>query len=356
MLDIESLLSPIDEAEPSGPDLEYDAEWQEVERLSQPKAEQQFGDTIIPAEEPDWRTLAEKSEALFSRTKDIRNAILLARAQAHLDQFPGVASGIQLIHKMVEQFWDSVHPQLDAEDDNDPTMRVNALSAMADPESLLTDLRRTFLFRSRSHGELTIRQIEIVAGKLSAGEEESVPTEAQLDMQLAAVVADDANLPILVSDTLNSVRALSQLLDEKIGAGQSPDLKPLIDSLLTVDQSLGRVAGAAAGEGAVDEAGAEGGESGAVAGAAGPSAATGAIRSRSDVITLLDKISEYLQRTEPTNPVPLLLQRSKRLMSMNFVELMGDIAPDGLTQAQVVIGQQEDSSASSESSDYYASE
>ena len=64
MLDLESLLQPIDESAPSGPDLEYDADFQELERLSQGKAEQQFGDTIIPAEEPEWRDVAKRAEAL----------------------------------------------------------------------------------------------------------------------------------------------------------------------------------------------------------------------------------------------------------------------------------------------------
>lgn len=345
MLDIETLLAPIDEAAPSGPDLEYDPEWQEVERLAQGKPEQQFGDTIIPAEEPEWRKVAESSEALFSRTKDARNAVLLARAQVRLRQFAGLTDGLQLMQQLMDRFWDTVHPQLDAEDDNDPTMRLNALAALADPQGLLRDTRESRLFQSRAHGELTVRQIEVAAGKLSAREDESVPTESQIEAQLAAVIAEDTNLPLQVSAALAAARALAQQLDEKVGADRSPDLKPLIATLLTLDQVVGRVAGAQ-----VDTAQAEGAETGvdglpAAAGGAGPSAASGAIRTRNDIIALLDKMSEFLERTEPSNPVPLLLQRSKRMMTMNFIELMNDIAPDGLTQAHVVTGapKQEDS-------------
>jgi type VI secretion system protein ImpA len=56
------------------------------------------------------------------------------------------------------------------------------------------------------------------------------------------------------------------------------------------------------------------------------------------VILLLDRISEFLIRTEPTNPVPLILQRAKRIMGMNFLELMNDLAPGGVEQVRVVTG------------------
>lgn len=64
----------------------------------------------------------------------------------------------------------------------------------------------------------------------------------------------------------------------------------------------------------------------------------GAIRTRTDVIVQLDRLCEFLQRTEPTNPAPLLLQRAKRLMQMNFLELIDDLAPDGASQVRIVVG------------------
>lgn len=346
MLEVEPLLAPIDEANPSGPDLEYDPEWQELERLAQGKPEQQFGDTIIAAEEPDWREISKRAEALLARSKDVRSSVLLARAQAHLNQFSGVAAGLQFIHQMMDRFWDSVHPQLDASDGDDPTMRLNALSALADPGGLLRDTRNSRLFQSRAHGELTVRQVEVSAGKLTARADETVPTMPQIEQQLTAVIADDTELPSRVSATLASARTLAKLLDDKVGSDRSPDLKPLIATLLVLDQVVGRVVAAAqgvsVGGAGMDANAADGGGASGAAGGPAINAATGAIRSRQDAILLLDKISEFLQRTEPTNPVPLLLHRAKRLMTMNFVELMSEIAPDGLAQARIVIGSTEE--------------
>ena len=62
------------------------------------------------------------------------------------------------------------------------------------------------------------------------------------------------------------------------------------------------------------------------------------IGSREDVIKLLGILCQYLEQNEPTNPVQFLLQRARRMMKMNFIELLQDIAPDGLGQAEKVVG------------------
>jgi type VI secretion system protein ImpA len=60
--------------------------------------------------------------------------------------------------------------------------------------------------------------------------------------------------------------------------------------------------------------------------------------SREDVLKALDKICEYYQRHEPTSPVPLMAQRCKRMVTMSFFEILAEVAPEGVKQAQVVMG------------------
>ena len=340
MLDLERLLQPIDEAAPSGPDLEYDADFQELERLSQGKAEQQFGDTIIPAEEPEWRDVAKRSEALLMRSKDVRSACLLVRAQSRLNQFAGLAAGLQLMHRLMDTFWDSIHPQLDAEDNDDPTMRLNALAVMADTDGLLRDAREVRLIQSRQHGELSLRQIEVAAGKAQAREGDTAYTMAQAEQMVSAVLLETPDLAAQVSAATTAARELGALLDGKVGSDRSPDLKPLIALLGNAEQLVTRVAASLRGE----EAGAEGdsatGEAGGGGGGPAINASSATIRSRADVMLLLDKVSDYLERTEPTNPAALMVRRAKRMMQMNFLELVTEMAPDGLPQVQVVFGPQ----------------
>ena len=64
----------------------------------------------------------------------------------------------------------------------------------------------------------------------------------------------------------------------------------------------------------------------------------GAIRGRSDVALLLDKICRYYAENEPSSPVPLLLERAKRLATMNFLEILNDLTPDGVQQFGVIAG------------------
>lgn len=337
MLDLDALLAPLEENPPAGPDLEYDAEWQALERLAQGKPEQQFGDTIIPAEEPDWADVSTRAVALLGRSKDLRSATLLALGQTRLQQFPGLSQGLQLIHQLLERYWESVHPLLDSSDSDDPTMRLNAMSALADPQGLLRVARAVRLSTSRAH-ELTLRQVEIAAGKIAAREGEAVLSQAQVDQQIRAMVTEDASFAPLVADTFAAAKGLSQLLDDRVGSERSLDFKPLVGALYVLNQNVSKAAEAVAATGDGGAAGAEdGGEGG--GGFDGPGISTsGSLRSRQDVVILLDKISEFLQRTEPTNPVPLILARAKRLMEMNFIELLQEIAPDGLMQAKNVAG------------------
>ena len=82
--------------------------------------------------------------------------------------------------------------------------------------------------------------------------------------------------------------------------------------------------------------------SGETEGANGPQSGlapfAGAIRSREDVIRVLDNACEYLARHEPSSPVPLLLQRAKRLMVKDFLQIIQDLAPDALSAVAKIGG------------------
>jgi type VI secretion system protein ImpA len=64
----------------------------------------------------------------------------------------------------------------------------------------------------------------------------------------------------------------------------------------------------------------------------------GDILSREDVNRALDKICQYYEKNEPSSPIPLLLQRAKRLVSLSFVEILKDLAPDSMKQIDMVAG------------------
>ena len=67
-------------------------------------------------------------------------------------------------------------------------------------------------------------------------------------------------------------------------------------------------------------------------------AAAGEIRSRDDAVRVLDRVSEYFRKNEPSSPVPLLLQRAKRLISKDFMEILRDLTPQGVSEAEMIGG------------------
>ena len=53
---------------------------------------------------------------------------------------------------------------------------------------------------------------------------------------------------------------------------------------------------------------------------------------------MIDKICAYYERHEPSSPVPLLLMRARRLVDKSFMEILQDLAPEGMGQARQVGG------------------
>ena len=80
-LDVDAWLSPLSEQAPCGADLEYDPAFLALEEAARGKPEQQFGDTLIPAQEPDWRAVDEQARALLGRTRDLRVLMPWLRAR-----------------------------------------------------------------------------------------------------------------------------------------------------------------------------------------------------------------------------------------------------------------------------------
>ena len=66
--------------------------------------------------------------------------------------------------------------------------------------------------------------------------------------------------------------------------------------------------------------------------------ASGDIRSREDALRQLDRVIDFLHRTEPGNPAPLLIERAKRLVGVSFMDIMADLAPDAVSTIQNITG------------------
>ncbi|MHC4469321.1 MAG: type VI secretion system protein TssA [Planctomycetota bacterium] len=367
VIDVEKLLQDLPDS-PCGEDLEYDPAFGELERSTQGKPEQQIGDTIVQAEEPSWRDVKSQALALFDRTRDLRVAVYLAQALLRTDGFAGFGEGLALVKGLLDTHWEEIHPKLDPDDNNDPTLRVNTIIQLCnheagfEPGSTLRGVRDAHLVSSKMVGQFGLTDVQIANGTLPATEGEEPPEmsaieAAFMDTDLEALQETAAGL----DSSIEAVEAIDAGLTDRIGSAQAPDLSALTKVLQSarkvVSDQLSRRGVADTAPGAAPAAASDGGGWGSTAAAApapaGATAATpaaapaapGEIRTREDAIQMLDKVSQYFNRHEPSSPVPLLLQRAKRLVSKSFMEIMRDLAPDGLTQVQSLSGTDQESQA-----------
>lgn len=335
--DVDALLLPLDAQAPCGPpEMEYDEVYQSLEAAARGKPEQQFGDTVIPAEDPDWAQMRTLALALFTRTLDLRVAVHLLRASLHTHGLGALTDGLTLVTGLLERHWDHVWPQLDAEDGNDPTERLNALAPLHDLMSVLADVRAARLPGDRSG--VTGRMLELASGKASAGADEKPPSIAALRPVLRAADAAEPGFVAALVGLPAQVARLDALLSDRVSTA-SPDFK----SLRLLVKAIAEVA-ASAHEGAA--APAEAVPPMGVAPVAvpmpgmvwSPPPAAGEITSRDDAIRMLERVCEWIERHEPSHPAPLLIKRAQRLMTKNFFEIIRDLAPDGLDSVEKIAG------------------
>jgi type VI secretion system protein ImpA len=337
VIDINGLVKDLSPDSPCGENLEYDPAFGELERAARGKEEQSLGDAVVAAEPPDWRDVRKRSLELFARTLDLRVAVYLARASLNTDGVAGFADGLSLVRALLERYWSCVHPQLDPDDDNDPTFRVNTIATLCDRTATLLALQDVPLVSSRALGRFSLRQIQISAGEqaATAGEGESVPDQATINA--AFMDADAAEVQATadcVTRSLGDLVAIDAILMEQAGAAHAPDLSALQDMLKHMQSILNRHV---AQPGPDAETAADAGQPG----AAPVRAAAGEINSREDAVRMMDKISQYFERTEPSSPIPLLMNRAKRLVSMSFMDILKDLAPNGVAQAASIGGIEE---------------
>ncbi|MGC8477542.1 MAG: type VI secretion system protein TssA [Acetobacteraceae bacterium] len=347
-IDTAAWTGPLSEAEPCGPNLEFDGDFGALDRASQGKPEQQFGTTIIPAEEPDWKEMETLARGLMERTRDLRVLGQLTVARLRLGGLPDYAALLDLSRGWLSDLWETVHPQLDPEDDNDPALRANALLLVASPAWVLRYLRDLPLVRAPRVGQFSWRQMSMATGQLPPLANEEPPSETTIrgafaEADPAAVAATTA----AVKAARAALRGISDAFDDKAGAGTGPNFEDLEKLLHEMDRFLDRFAvhEAAAEEPAAEtaeDAAAPMGVAPAAPRAGGASAASlTAVNTRADALRLLDLVCQYYERAEPSSPLPLLIRRAQRLADKSFIEILSDLAPDGVMQARMMTGVQD---------------
>ncbi|UWS28768.1 type VI secretion system protein TssA [Erwinia pyrifoliae] len=335
-MNLEALLAPVTPDRPCGENLEYDANYMAMDQASAGKAEQQFGDTIIPAEPADWNKVERLALDLLGRSKDLRVMLALTRAWTQLRGLSGYADGLQLIQQALLLYWQPLWPSLEEDGVEDPFYRLNALAALGDKSALTGALRQAPLLRYATD-EISLRDAcALLDG--SKTECSGYPGgRARLQDELARGGQPGIEAVIKISERLLTIR---ETLTEQLGATALPEMEQLLKTINTV----------AAGCQATDLNTLIPQTETAASSATPPPAAqlhadwrSVQLGSRSDAQLMLEKVKQYFSQHEPSHPAPLMIERVQRMIELDFMDIIRDLAPDGVHQLETIFGRRDHS-------------
>ena len=373
VIDLAIWLNPLGGENPSGEDLRNDPAFHELERLTEPQVKVVHDGRNKPASQTDvpvdWPAVLDKAEELRSHGRDLRLLVIVTRALANEQGLAGLAQGLTLIARTFDAHWETMHPVLrpNAAPRDAALRRINALLDLQNgQDGLLANLRQKIFFAPRAIGPISGRDLEhgalddrvmlqeAASGLNNAEKAALVSAHGQLLNRVrsgCAAQADQANAEMvsLIADAGAAVAALDAVetaLNLRLEGGGTavPDLKRFLQRLLTALERNSAVEaatnGAATPTPREPEPSARNGHGAdTMASYAEPSAGLpDRISSRDDVVKCLDLVVAFYDRTEPSSPIPHLARRVRRMVHMDFVELMEDLAPSGLKEFRLLAG------------------
>lgn len=324
-----ALLEPISTENPCGEDLE------DTQLLASFDAYRIFGQSAPLSEETDWREIRDRSLEALEKSKDFRLLAHLASAVVRTEGFAALPDTLAVAARWLESWNNEVFPRVD----DDAILRRNALNGFADRMAVVDGARRASILKHAQLGPVSIRDIEIATGHLAPTEGETASMDqAQLGALLAASSVEDLQaISTQLAQAVSSLKSIESAMRDQGGAQAAPEFEslsvPLARTLKLFNDHLATRAPAAGSD--ASGAAAAGGEAVASTGGA---IAIGGIRSRDDATRALDAVADFFRTNEPSSPIPLLLERAKRLVSKDFLEVLEELAPDALGQAKAASG------------------
>ena len=317
----ESLLEPISADAPCGADLE------DTQLLASFDSYRIFGSDTPLGKETEWREIRDKAREALGQSRDLRLLAHLAAAEIRIDGLAAFCDLLTVTDRWLAERWDLVYPRVT----DDAVLRKNALSCFADRMGVVDGLRRAPIVAHRQLGSYSLRDLELANGQLKPAETDSAPpTTAQIEAALTGTPVEELTaLAASVNGAATALRNAVTTMQNRGGFESAPDFDLLLKPLTGIEKLLtDHLPSRAAAEGSAP--GAEGTAGGAVA--------VGAIKSREDAVRAIDAAAMFFRKNEPSSPVPMLLERAKRLVSKSFLEVLEDIAPESLTEVKKIGG------------------
>ncbi len=371
-MDLDDFLAPLNGANPSGMDLRNEARFHAIERLLEPaarnrriEAEKAGGAGNVPL---DWTQVLADARDLASVGRDFRLLVIVARVLTNDQGLAGLPPALGLLCDTATRYWDNVHPALRENPSRREAAlrRINAIYQIESADNgLLCDLEFNVVLNPRGLGPVTgadlaasalNRATFLAEGPSGLSDKEQAALvaahEARVNRVSTACRATSAERPEEFEAMLSHIGAaraglgaLEKALNAHVSENGSGVRFAVLGAFLSrMEQALaaGKSASAAATNGVADmPINPEPSPSVATASAAASlngAAIPSQINSRRDVERCLDLIINFYERTEPSSPIPHLAQRMRKMVPMNFMQLMEEIAPSGMKEFRNVAG------------------
>jgi type VI secretion system protein ImpA len=123
----EDLLQPIAGTNPSGQNLRY-VLYSSIKEARREDDEAPQGDWTHERKRADYSLVYRLCcDALANQTKDIQLVVWATEAALKLEGLPGLQTGLNLLAKLIDGFWDTLYPEIE---DGDAGLRSGALDAL----------------------------------------------------------------------------------------------------------------------------------------------------------------------------------------------------------------------------------
>ena len=250
---------------------------------------------------------------------------------------------VALIRQQLDEDWDHVHPQLDPEDDNDPMQRVQRAVSAAGSGPGAAAAARPAAREHAAHRRRLLARHRVTERRDRAEPGREKPTEAFV----LGAFRDDRpgaadHCATALDNALADVPAIPAVFDAQGRPGEAgPTYDPAAEAAARHSARTCSASSRPSQDAAPSRNGGGGtpaaGRPAARSERAAPRARSPASRSitaftsREDALYVLELASAYFRSQRPSSPLPLLIDRARRLAAMEFMDILRDLAPDGLS-------------------------
>lgn len=345
-IDIPPLLAPISADAPCGQDASFSDLFdriREARRADDTSLSQGEWQTEIKV--ADWRQALDLSaQALTRLSKDLQAAAWLTEALVARHGLDGARDGFALTAGLLEQYWDSLYPELEGDDSEERASRLvwldkNIAAALwriplntdpAQPASLL-DWQS-----SREVDNLARQNNDAYQEALGQGR----MTGEAFDALIAGMGDDALRTQLAHAATAQTAFVhLKSIADNRFGR-HAPGLGEIDNALKRIQQVLKNTARAKGlleepATGAADAQAPGATDAGHAGSASVGSSASFSLNLGSDsraakqaALRALTEIAEFFRRTEPHSPVTPLLEQAVRWADMPLADFLSEVLSD----------------------------